>query len=69
MSFYKLFPQNATLPVYLFIYLFLYFQRTFLFYLTSFYGWIYIFSRSFGLNFARTLGRAVDKLLNIWFKG
>ena len=56
MSFCNLFSQSATLTVYLFIC-----QPTFLSY---YFLPLDIFSRSFSLNFARTLGRAVDKLLN-----
>ena len=60
MSFYNLFPQSATLPVYLFICFFIC-QPTILSY---YFLALDISSRSFSLNFARTLGRAVDKLLN-----
>ena len=58
--FYNLFPQSATLPLYLFICFFIC-QPTF--FILLFLA-LDIFSRSFSLNFARTLGRAVDKLLN-----
>ena len=57
--FYNLF-SCATLPVYLFICFFIC-QRTILSY---YFLALDISSRSFSLNFARTLGRAVDKLLN-----
>ena len=60
MSFYNLFPQSATLLVYLFICSFIC-QPTFLSY---YFLPLDIFSRSFSLNFAQTLGLAVDKLLN-----
>ena len=53
-----MFSQSATLPVYLFVSLFV----NLLFYLTIFQRWILF--QGFSLNFARTLGRAVDKLLN-----
>ena len=46
------------LGVYLFLYLSIY-----IFYLTIFQPWIFSV-QGFSLNFARTLGRAVDKLLN-----
>ena len=45
------------------IYLFVFLVVNLLFILL-FFSAEYIFSRSFSLNFARTLGRAVDKLLN-----
>ena len=56
----NLFSQSATVPVYLFICFFIC-QPTFLSY---YFLPLDISSRSFSLNFARTLGRAVDKLLN-----
>ena len=56
--FYNLFSQSATLPVYLFLYLSMYSL-----YLTIFQPSIFSV-QCFSLNFARTLGRAVDKLLN-----
>ena len=56
--FYNLFSQSATLPVYLFLYLSMY-----VLYHTIFQPSIFSV-QGFSLNFARTLGRAVDKLLN-----
>ena len=56
--FYNLCSQSATLPVYLFLYLSMY-----ILYLTIFQPSIFSV-QGFSLNFARTLGRAVDKLLN-----
>ena len=58
--FFNLFSQSATLPVYLFVSLFV---NLHFFYLTIFQPWIFSV-QGFSLNFARTLGRAVDKLLN-----
>ena len=59
ISFYNLFSQIATLPVYLFVFLFV--NLPFLSY--YFFSAEYFF-QGFSLNFARTLGRAVDRLLN-----
>ena len=56
---YNLFSQSATLPVYLFVSLFV--NLHFLSY--SYFSALSII-QDFSLNFARTLGRAVDKLLN-----
>ena len=56
--FYNLFSESATLPVYLFISLFV--NPHFLSYYFSALNII----QGFSLNFARTLGRAVDNLLN-----
>ena len=57
-NFYNLFSQSATLPLYLFVCLSIY-----IFYLTIFQPWIFSV-QGFSLNFARILGRAVDKLLH-----
>ena len=56
--FYNLFSQSATLPVYLFVSLFV--NLHFL----SYYFLALSIIQDFSLNFARNLGRAVDKLLN-----
>ena len=54
-----LFSQTATLPVYLFdFYLSIYFS------ILPFFSAEYFFNVQFSLNIARTLGRAVNKLLN-----
>ena len=56
----NLFSQSATLPLYLFGF----FVCQIIFYLrTIFQPWIFLV-QGFSLNFARTLGRAVDKLLH-----
>ena len=57
-NFYNLFSQSATLPLYLFVCLSIY-----IFYLIIFQPWIFSV-QGFSLNFARILGRAVDKLLH-----
>ena len=56
--FYNLFSQSATLPVYLFVSSF-----ANLHFLSYYFSALNIF-QGFRLSFARTLGRAVDKLLN-----
>ena len=56
--FYNLFSQGPTLPVYLFVSWFVN-----LHFLPYYFSALNIF-QGFSLNFARTLGRAVDKLLN-----
>ena len=58
LFFYNLFSQSATLPVYLFVSLFVNLQ------FLSYYFLALSIIQDFILNFARTLGRAVDKLLN-----
>ena len=56
--FFNLFSQSATLPVYLFVSLFVNLQ-----FLSYYFSALNIF-QGFSLNFARTLECAVDKLLN-----
>ena len=56
--FYNLFSQSATSPVYLFVSLFVNLQ------FVSYYFTALNIFQDFSLNFARTLGHAVDKLLN-----
>ena len=56
--FYNLFSQSATLPVHLFVSSFVN-----LHFLSHYFSALNIF-RGFSLSFARTLGHAVDKLLN-----
>ncbi len=56
--FYKLFSQSATLPVYLFVSLFVNLHCS------SYYFSAMNIFQGFSMNFGRTLGRAVDKLLN-----
>ena len=56
--FYNLFSQRATLPVYLFVSLFVNLQ-----FVSYYFSALNIF-QGFSLNFAKTLGRAVDKFLN-----
>ena len=53
-----MFSQNATLPLYLSVPLFVNLQ-----FVSYYFSALNIFE-GFSLNFARTLGRAVDKLLN-----
>ena len=53
-----MFSQNATLPLYLSVSLFVNLQ-----FVSYYFSALNIF-QGFSLNFARTLGRAVDKLLN-----
>ena len=55
---YNLFSESAYLPVYLFVSFFIN-----LHFLTYYFSALNII-QGFSLNFARTLGRAVDKLLN-----